>query len=166
MALGKALGAHVIAVAAGAEKAAWCKKLGADRVVDHRDGRLVSAVREATEGRGADLIFDPVGGEAFDEGIECIANEGRLLAIGYASGTWSDASTQVLVGKNASVVGVFVGAYVKPFLSEVHQVLLGHWEARRIPSLCMRGVGFEEIGAALGELAERRSIGKTVACIP
>ena len=118
---------------------------------------------QATGGAGADVIYAPVGGEAFDAALECIANEGRLLAVGYASGAWSDASTSALVRRNASVVGVFVGAYRKPFLSDVHDELLAYWRDGRIRSLVSSAVDFEEVSSALGEIAMRRTTGKLVA---
>lgn len=160
--LGHALGARVIAAAGGSKKTELCRGLGADLVIDHRSVDLADAVREATDGRGADVIFDPVGGSAFDQALDCIANEGRLLGIGYASGEWRDASTRLLVAKNASVVGVFVGAYRKPFLSDVHEALLEHSHAGRIRSLVSRQVAFDDVSDALSELAERRASGKIV----
>jgi NADPH2:quinone reductase len=160
--LGRALGARVIAVGGGPEKAEACRKLGADVVIDHQAVALGPAVRKATRGRGADVVYDPVGGDAFHAALDCLASEGRLLAIGYASGVWRDASTRALVGKNASVVGVFVGAYTKPFLSEVHEELLEHWRSGRIRSLVSREVPFEGVAEALEEIASRRATGKRV----
>jgi len=160
--LGKALGARVVAVVGGPQKAERVRAWGADLVIDHHGTDLAEAVRDATGGRGADVVFDPVGGAAFDRALECIANEGRLLGIGYASGRWSDAPTRVLVAKNASVVGVFVGAYTKPFLSEVHEALLEHAQAGRIQSLVSQQLGFDEVADALNQLAERRASGKIV----
>lgn len=160
--LGHALGARVIAAAGGSRKSELCRAFGADLVIDHQSVDLAEAVREATDGRGADVVFDPVGGSAFDQALDCIANEGRLLGIGYASGEWRDAPTRVLVGKNVSVVGVFVGAYQKPFLSEVHEALLEHSKAGRIGSLVTQQVGFDDVAGALTELAERRASGKIV----
>lgn len=163
--LGKALGARVIAVAGGPEKGEICRALGADLVLDHREGHLAKVVREATNGAGADIVYDPVGGEMFAEATRCIASEGRLLAIGYASGTWADASTARLVDRNASVVGVYVGAYAKPFLTEVHEALLAHWARGEIRSTAGDPIAFEEIGEALGDIAGRRATGKIVARI-
>lgn len=160
--LGHALGARVIAVAGGAEKAKACAELGAHVVVDHRRQHLAESVREATGGRGADVIFDPVGGSSFDAALDCIASEGRLLAVGYASGEWRDAATRALVNKNASVAGVFVGAYQKPFLSKVHEELLELYRAGRIRTVVSRQVDFEQTADALEDLATRRSIGKAV----
>ena len=161
--LGKALGARVIAVAGGKEKGLACRALGADAVIDHAGGGVAAAVRDATGGRGADVIYDPVGGEMFDAATRCIASEGRVLAIGYASGAWHDASTARLVDRNASVLGVYVGAYAKPFVSEVHEKLLEHWRAGAIRATTSAPIPFEAIGAALGEIAARRATGKLVA---
>jgi NADPH2:quinone reductase len=152
----------VIAVAGGKKKVEVCMRCGADVVIDHSEVDVVAAVKEATGRRGADVIFDPVGGETFDAALRCIANEGRLLAIGYASGAWRDASTETLVRRNASVVGVFVGAYGKPFLEKVQDRLLALWREGAIRGQVESEIPFEEIPAALEELGQRRSTGKTV----
>jgi NADPH2:quinone reductase len=163
--LGKALGARVIAVAGGGEKGEVCRAYGADEVIDHRTVDFAKVVRELTEGRGADVIYDPVGGDSSANALECIASEGRLLAVGYASGTWSDVSTRTLVARNASVLGVYVGAYTKSTLSEVHQQLLDLWAQGRIRALTSREVAFASIGEALEDIAGRRATGKLVARI-
>lgn len=160
--LGRAIGGRVIAVAGGKEKVEVCRRCGADVVIDHSEVDVVEAVKEASGRRGADVIFDPVGGEAFDSALRCLANEGRLLAVGYASGAWHDASTETLVRKNASVVGVFVGAYGKPFLEKVHHRLLARWREGAIHGQVEWEIPFEEIPAALEKLGQRRSTGKTV----
>jgi len=160
--LGRAIGARVIAVAGGKEKAEVCRRCGADVVIDHTEADVVAAVKEATGRRGADVIYDPVGGEAFDSALRCIANEGRLLAIGYASGAWHDASTETLVRKNVSVVGVFVGAYDKPFLEKVHDRLLDRWREGAIRGQVECEIPLEEVSTALERLGQRRSFGKTV----
>ena len=160
--LGRAIGNRVIAVAGGKEKVEVCRRCGADVVIDHSELDMVAAVKEATGRRGADVIYDPVGGEAFDSALRCIANEGRLLAIGYASGAWHDASTEKLVRRNVSVVGVFFGAYDKPFLEKVHHRLLTRWREGTIRGQVAREIPLEEVSAALEELAQRHAFGKTV----
>lgn len=160
--LGRALGGRVIAVAGGKEKVEVCRRCGADVVINHNEEDVVAAVKEVTERRGADVIYDPVGGEAFDSALRCIANGGRLLAIGYASGAWHDAPTKTLVLKNASVVGVFVGAYGKPFLEKVHDRLLARWRAGAIRGQIECEIPFEEIPRALEKIGQRRSTRKTV----
>ncbi|MEE8166854.1 MAG: NADPH:quinone oxidoreductase family protein, partial [Myxococcota bacterium] len=97
MQIGKALGARVIATAGGPEKAEFCRSLGADHVVDYRSEDIAEGVNAATDGRGADVIYDPVGGEAFVSATQCIAHEGRILAIGFASGSWGKVDTSHLV---------------------------------------------------------------------
>ncbi len=160
--LGRALGARVIAVAGGKEKVEVCRRCGAEVVIDHTEENVVAAVKEATGKLGADVIYDPVGGKAFDGALRCIANEGRLLAIGYASGAWHNASTEILVRKNVSVVGVFVGAYDKPFLEKVHDRLLARWRDGAIRGQVECEIPIEEIPAALDRVAQRRAFGKTV----
>lgn len=84
--LGKAAGATVIGVVGGPDKAAVARELGCDLVIDRRSEDIVAAVKEATGGRGADVVYDPVGGEAYAKSVKCIAFEGRVLVVGFASG--------------------------------------------------------------------------------
>ena len=84
--IGRALGGRVIAVVGGPEKAEYCRGLGAEYTVDHRDESVGDRLREITGGHGADLVYDPVGGTPAIDSIKGIANEGRLLAVGFASG--------------------------------------------------------------------------------
>lgn len=160
--LGKALGARVIAVVGDSEKAAFVRALGADDVVLHREVDVVEAVRERTAGRGADVVFDPVGGEVFQHSLRCLANEGRLLAVGFASGAWADARTEALVRSNASVVGVFVGAYAPEEMRACHEAVSELFAAGRLEVVPGPQVGFDEVPDALQAIADRRAIGKTV----
>jgi len=162
--LGSALGARVIAVAAGPEKAELCRELGADVVIDHREVAIADAIMEATSGKGADVIYDPVGGEACEAALSTIASEGRMLIIGYASGRYHDPPTASLIFKNASMVGVYVGAYSKPFTSEVHEALLALWREKKIRPVVSRRIRFEDTALALEDLAQRRAVGKLVVC--
>ena len=89
--LGRALGARVIAVAGGEEKVAFCRSLGADVALDHRTcGPLADALRDATDGHGVDLVYDPVGGAMAEDAAKAMARHGRLLAVGFASGVVAD----------------------------------------------------------------------------
>ncbi len=160
--LGRAIGARVIAVDGGEEKVEVCIRCGADLVIDYMEVDISSAVKKATGKRGADVIFDPVGGNAFDSALRCIASEGRLLSIGYASGEWHNALTEVLVAKNASLVGVYYGAYSKPYLDQLHEGLLKRWREGAIRGQVETEITFEEIADALEKLANRRLSGKTV----
>ncbi|NUT33631.1 MAG: NADPH:quinone oxidoreductase family protein [Hamadaea sp.] len=109
--LGKAAGATVIAVVGGPDKVDVAKNLGADVVVDRREHDFVAAVKEATGGRGADVVFDPVGGDVYTGSARCVAFEGRILVIGFAGGTVPAPPLNHALIKNYSIVGVHWGLY-------------------------------------------------------
>ncbi|MEA3019965.1 MAG: NADPH:quinone reductase, partial [Actinomycetota bacterium] len=109
--LGKAAGATVIATAGGPDKVKVALDLGADIAIDYRAEDFVAVVKDATGGRGADVIYDPVGGEIFDRSRKVIAWEGRLLIIGFTSGRIPEVSVNHLLLKNYSVVGVHWARY-------------------------------------------------------
>lgn len=163
--LGKALGARVIAVAGGAQKLARCRELGADALVDHRQEDLAQAVLEQTAGKGADVVFDPVGGAAASAALACVANEGRMLAVGFASGSWADLPAHELVLKNAGLIGVYVGAYSPEQRAEVHRQLLLRYDAGDLQPPLADAVSFAGIPAALDALEARKVSGKLVARI-
>jgi NADPH:quinone reductase len=109
--LGKAAGARVIGVAGGPRKATLARQLGADLVVDRYEEDFVTVVKEATGGRGADVVYDPVGGEAFQKSTKCIAFEGRILVVGFASGVIPSAALNHALVKNYSILGLHWGLY-------------------------------------------------------
>jgi len=109
--VGKAMGAVVIASAGGAEKLAAAREAGADHLIDYRTENLRARVLELTGGRGADVIYDPVGGEAFDISLRCVAPEGRLIPMGFASGTIPQIPANILLVKNVTVIGFYYGYY-------------------------------------------------------
>ena len=163
--IGKLLGATVIATAGSGSKLEIAVRRGADHGINYRDGGFRERVKELTGGRGADVIFDPVGGAVFEESLRCINWEGRLLVVGFASGTIPKAPANLLLVKNCAVVGLYWGAYLR----RDPAVLLGAWralldwydEGRLRPHISAvypleRGV------EALTELAERRATGKVV----
>ncbi|MEM9055755.1 MAG: NADPH:quinone oxidoreductase family protein [Pseudomonadota bacterium] len=112
--VGKLLGATVIATGGNDEKLAKVKAYGADHVINTSDG-FRKQVKALTDGRGADIIYDPVGGDVFDESVRCIAFEGRLLVIGFTSGRIATVSTNMPLIKGFSVVGVRAGEYGRQF---------------------------------------------------
>ncbi|MFJ8042369.1 NADPH:quinone oxidoreductase family protein [Kitasatospora sp. NPDC096147] len=118
--LGKAAGATVIAVVGGPEKAVVARKLGADLVIDRQAEDFVGAVKEATGGRGADVVFDPVGGDAYTGSTRCIAFEGRIVVVGFASGTIPSAALNHALVKNYSVLGLHWGLYATKDPAAVH----------------------------------------------
>ena len=109
--LGKAAGARVIGVAGGPSKASVARELGADVVVDRHREDFVAVVNEVTGGHGADVVYDPVGGEAFRKSTKCVAFEGRILVVGFASGDIPSAALNHVLVKNYSIVGLHWGLY-------------------------------------------------------
>ena len=109
--VGKAMGATVIASAGGADKLAAAREAGADHLIDYRSEDLRTKVLALTDGRGADVIYDPVGGAAFDASMRCIAPEGRLIPMGFASGVIPQIPANILLVKNATVIGFYYGYY-------------------------------------------------------
>ena len=107
--VGKAMGATVIASAGGADKLAAAKQAGADHLIDYRKEDLRARVLELTDGRGADVIYDPVGGSAFDISLRCVAPEGRIIPMGFASGTIPKIPANILLVKNVTVIGFYYG---------------------------------------------------------
>ncbi|MFI1483920.1 NADPH:quinone oxidoreductase family protein [Streptomyces sp. NPDC020747] len=109
--LGKAAGAKVIGVVGGADKVAVARELGCDVVVDRRAEDVVAAVKEATGGRGADVIYDPVGGDAYTQSTKVVAFEGRIVVVGFASGTIPSPGLNHALVKNYSILGLHWGLY-------------------------------------------------------
>ena len=109
--VGKAMGATVIASAGGADKLAAAKSVGADHLIDYRTEDLRTKVLELTGGRGADVIYDPVGGDAFAASIRCVAPEGRIIPMGFASGVIPQIPANILLVKNVTVIGFYYGYY-------------------------------------------------------
>ena len=163
--LAKAAGARVFATAGGEEKVEVCRKLGAEVVLDYREEDFIGVVKEATDGRGADVIFDPVGGDVFDGSRRCVAFEGRIVVIGFAGGRIAEAPTNHLLVKNYSVLGLHWGLYnqVLPQLPrEVHEALIELYQKGAIDPLIYRSVPFREVPQALTLLGGRGSYGKIV----
>ena len=161
--LGRALGARVIAVAGGEEKVAFCRSLGADVALDHRTcGPLADALRDATDGHGVDLVYDPVGGPVAEDAAKAMARDGRLLAVGFASGSWPVIPTHELVVTNTSVVGVFAGGYARAELDAMHAHLAGLVADGRLRNAVTGEVAWAALPGALQAMADRAVIGKQV----
>ncbi|MGW6455411.1 NADPH:quinone oxidoreductase family protein [Streptomyces sp. NPDC055078] len=109
--LGKAAGARVIGVVGGERKARAARELGCDLVLDRRDDDIVTAVKEATGGRGADVVYDPVGGDAYARSAKCVAFEGRIVLVGFASGAIPTVALNHALVKNYSILGLHWGLY-------------------------------------------------------
>jgi NADPH:quinone reductase len=163
--IAKSAGARVIATAGGPEKVEVCTRLGAETAVDYREENFVEVVKEETEGRGADVIFDPVGGDVFDGSRRCVAFEGRIVVIGFAGGRIAEAPTNHVLVKNYSVVGMHWGLYTRvmpDLVRSTHDDLVFLYERGEIDPLIFRSVSFEELPQALNLLGSRGSYGKVV----
>ncbi len=160
--LGHALGARVIAVVSDDEKAEFCRTLGADDTVNHRDGPVAPRLRELTDGRGVDLVYDPVGGELAEDVAGALTRHGRLLAVGFASGRWPTFDTHELVITNRSLVGVFAGGYTRAELDEIHAQLAALVSDGRLRNAVTDQVSFDDLPAALQRMADRGVVGKLV----
>ena len=163
--IAKAAGARVIATAGGSEKVGVCKELGAEIAVDYREENFIEVVKEATEGRGADVIFDPVGGDVFDGSRRCVAFEGRIVVIGFAGGRIAEAPTNHILVKNYSVVGMHWGLYTRvmpDLVRSTHEDLVDLYEAGEIAPLISETVAFERLPEALKLLGGRGTYGKII----
>jgi len=165
--LGKVLGARVIATA-GSAKLDACRELGADVVIDHSQEDFVARVLELTEGRGADVILDPVGGEVFERSSKCIAWEGRLLTVGFASGQIPKIAANRILLKNIAVVGLSWGNYQihdPASVRQAHEHLLKLYHDGRICPRIYREYAFDQLPKALADVEARKVVGKAVVAV-
>ncbi len=163
--IGKIMGAEVVACAGTREKLDLCAARGADHVVDYGEEDIRERVREITGGRGADVIYDPVGGAAFDAAMRSVAWEGRIVVIGFASGDFNQARTNILLVKNIAVMGFYWGSYSmhRPAaIGESMAELVRMWEAGRLRPHISRVMPLERAGDALALMMDRKSTGKMV----
>src|SRR5688572_4009844 len=163
--LAKAAGAKVIATAGGARKTEVCTQLGADHVIDYTTEDFVPIVKEVTGGHGADIVYDPVGGDVFDKSRKCIAFEGRIVVVGFTSGRIPDAPANHLLVKNYSVVGLHWGLYKKyepSIFGQVHDELVKLVGSGAVDPLVGAVHPLEEAPQALMKLASRDTVGKVV----
>lgn len=163
--LGKAMGARVIAAAGTDEKVAIAKGLGADAGINYSDGRLKDQVKELTDGKGADVIYDPVGGDLFEQCLRCINWNGRLLVIGFASGKIPTVPMNLPLLKNCQIVGVFYGASIsrEPATNTANiKEIIDLFAAGKIKPLIQKTFSLLEYAPALRCLMNREAVGKVV----
>lgn len=164
--IGKAIGARVIATAGGADKLQVARDAGADVAIDYGEGNWVEKVLEATGGRGADVIYDPVGGDVTDRSLKCIAWNGRLLVIGFAGGRIPEVKLNRVLLKNISIVGLHWGAHAIHEPARIPQTFEAlfdlHRQGRIEPVIFPRRFALEELPEALAALGSRRTHGKVV----
>ncbi|MDR3419151.1 MAG: NADPH:quinone oxidoreductase family protein [Nevskia sp.] len=163
--IGKLMGARVIAAASSADKLALCKAHGADELVDYSKESLKEAVKKLTRTQGADVIYDPVGGELAQDCLSAINWNGRYLVIGFAAGTIPEIATNRLLLKGASAVGVFWGAFVarEPKVSQENFEQLFGWVASgQLKPYVSKIYPLSQGAQALRDMLERKVTGKIV----
>ena len=163
--ISKAVGAKVIATASTDEKLEVAKEYGADYCINYTNCEFKEKVKEITNKKGADIIYDPVGGEVFEKSLRCIAWDGRLLVIGFASGKIANAPTNLPLLKNCSIVGVFWGAWRErnPLgHNQNMEIILKWWKEKKINPLVSKTFSLEDTKDALYALMNREIIGKAV----
>ncbi|OIJ27039.1 NADPH:quinone oxidoreductase family protein [Nocardioides luteus] len=163
--LGKAAGATVIGVVGGPEKAEVAKKLGADVVIDRHEEDFVKVVKEVTGGKGADVIYDPVGGDTYDRSTKCIAFEGRILIIGFAGGRIQEAALNHALIKNYSIVGLHWGLYnmlAPELVRQCHAELTRMAAEGSIKPLVSEELSLEQVADGVQRLADGTTVGRVV----
>jgi len=163
--LGQAAGARVIGVAGGEQKAEVARALGADVVIDRHTQDFVEVVKEVTGGRGADVIYDPVGGDTYTRSARCVAFEGRILVIGFAGGQIQSAALNHALIKNYSIVGLHWGLYQSKnpqLIRDCHAQLTALVADGAIRPLVSERLGLDEVPAGLQRLADGGTVGRIV----
>ena len=161
----KAMGARVIAAASSEEKLAFCKKLGADETIDYQGADLRQRILDLTSGKGADVVYDPVGGAHTEAALRATAWRGRLLVIGFASGVIPQVKLNHVLLKERSLVGVYWGDWVQrnPDAQRRNVEKLAAWFAQgRVRPAVSERVSLAEAPAAMTRLLQRKVTGKVV----
>jgi NADPH2:quinone reductase len=165
--LGRAAGAKVIAVVGSADKVPVARRLGAHVVIDRSEQESVqdmtAAVMAATEGKGVDVIYDPVGGQAYEVSKKVIAFEGRIVIIGFASGEIPQAATNHLLVKNYAVLGLHWGLYRTKnpdLVARAHDDLCSLVEVGALAPLVSQKLSFEDAPEGIARVAAGTTVGK------
>lgn len=163
--LGRELGATVIGTVGSDEKAAIVKEYGATHVINYAKESIKDRVKELTGGNGADVIYDAVGGDAFDQSLRCINWDGRLLVIGFASGRIPEAPANLVLIKGCSIIGVFWGAFAarEPQNNRANfAALLALYEQGRLKPHVSTTFPLDQVPQAMQALLSRKTTGKVV----
>ncbi|MBD9577082.1 NADPH:quinone oxidoreductase family protein [Pseudomonas sp. PDM23] len=166
--IGKAMGAKVIAAASSEAKLEVAKAAGADVLINYSEGSLKDKLKELTGGQGVDVIYDPVGGDLFEEAFRSIAWNGRMLVVGFASGTIPSLPANLTLLKGASLVGVFWGSFGQrqPQDNAANFQQLFAWFAEgKIKPLVSQTYPLEQAADAINHLGQRKAVGKVVVTV-
>lgn len=163
--LGVAMGATVIGTVGSDDKAAIVKQYGAKHVINYSSESIKDRVKELTDGKGADVIYDPVGGDAFDQSLRCINWDGRLLVIGFASGRIPEAPANLALIKGCSIIGVFWGAFAarEPQKNRANfAALFSLFEQGKLKPHVSATFPLAQVPQAMQALLSRKTTGKVV----
>ncbi len=166
--IGKILGAKIIATAGSSEKLEVAKRLGADEGINYSKESIKDRMKALTNGRGADVIFDPVGGDVFDESLRSIAMDGRLLVIGFASGRIPAVPANVVLLKNCAVVGVYWEGFAKRYPKknrENFEAMFRWFEEGKLKPAASKLYPLDLVPEAMDDLLTRRATGKLVIAV-
>ena len=163
--IGKVMGATVIATAGSADKLQIARDAGADHLINYATESIRERVKSLTGGQGADVVYDPVGGSAFTESLRCINWGGRLLIVGFASGTVPQIPANILLVKNVAALGYHWGSYRNGapdlFAASVAELFQWYAQGKLHPHVSHR-LPLSDAAAALTLLRDRKSTGKVV----
>ncbi|MCQ0021784.1 NADPH:quinone oxidoreductase family protein [Streptomyces somaliensis DSM 40738] len=163
--LAKAAGARVIGVVGGAAKADYASRLGADVVVDRYAEDFVEVVKRETNGRGADVVYDPVGGDTYKRSTKCVAFEGRIVVVGFAGGEIQSAALNHALVKNYSIMGLHWGLYNErdpASVRECHAELTRMAGQGLVKPLVSERLALADVAAGLQRLADGKTVGRVV----
>ena len=163
--LGKAAGARVVGVVGSAAKIEVAKLAGADVVIDRSREDFVTVVNELTNGEGANVIYDPVGGDVFERSTKCITFEGRIVVVGFASGTVGVARANHALVKNYSIDGLHWGLYATKapqLVADAHRELTALADSGKVRPIIGETLPFEQAAAAIQALAGGETVGRLV----
>jgi NADPH2:quinone reductase len=163
--IAKAAGARVIAAASTDEKCALCKTLGADETINYTTQNMREVLKVLTEGKGPDVIYDPVGGDYAEPAFRSIAWRGRYLVVGFASGPIPALPFNLALLKGASIVGVFWGDFARrePQANAAMMAELAKWYAQgKVKPVIDRTMPMSELKAAYAHMGSRGVMGKLV----
>jgi NADPH2:quinone reductase len=171
--IGRVLGATVVAAAGGAEKCAIAREHGAHSAIDYTSGDLRSAIRDETDGRGVDVVFDPVGGASFEAALRSLVPGGRHVVIGFAGGSIPQIPANILLVKNISVLGFNIGMWYgwsvnderakhEPEMRAAFEAIFAWHKEGRLRPLVSQVYPLARFAQAQDAVLERRSVGKVV----
>jgi len=163
--LGKLMGARVIAAASSEEKLQFVAQLNPDELLNYGDGDLKEKVKALTDGKGADVIYDPVGGDLFEQSTRSINWNGRILVVGFTSGRIPEYKANLALLKGASMVGVFLGRFRQEEPETYEQnfaELFELYKSGKIKPIITQSFALEDFISAFNVFTERKVMGKVI----